>query len=117
MNLNYSPISGLAEKLMKRETNEQKKCLSQLRTRMLDLKANYQGSHSNLDCELCQKHTDDQESLLSCEKLAESTHLVLSLPKYNDLFTTDVDKQFGISAILEEKFKLKKKFRDNLKKQ
>ena len=100
-----------------RETNEQKKFLFQLRTRMLDLKANYQGSHSNLDCELCQKHTDDQESLLSCEKLAESTHLVLSLPKYSDLFTNDVVKQFGISAILQEKFKLKKKCRDNLKKQ
>ena len=28
--------------------------------------------HSNLDCEMCQKHIDDQESLLSCEKLAEN---------------------------------------------
>ena len=96
------------------ETNLQKKFLFQLRARMIDLKANFQGSHSNLDCELCKKHIDNQESLLSCEKLV-SLGLVPNLPQYSDLFSKDVAKQFRISSILEEKFKQKKKCTDEMK--
>ena len=96
------------------ETNLQKKFLFQLRARMIDLKANFQGSHSNLDCELCEKHIDNQESLLSCQKLV-SSGLVPNLPQYSDLFSKDVATQFRISSILEEKFKLRKKCTDEMK--
>jgi hypothetical protein len=89
------------------ETNLQKKFLFQLRARMIDLKANFQGSHSNLDFSLCEKHIDNQESLLSCEKLV-SSGLVPNLPQYSDLFSKDVATQFRISSIFEEKFKLRK---------
>jgi hypothetical protein len=83
---------------------------------MVDLKANYQGSHSKLECDLCGKHLDDQESLLSCEKLAGSSRLVANLPQYSDLFCEDVGKQLVISSILEEKFKMRNKAIDKIKK-
>ena len=57
---------------------------------MLDVKVNYRGSYSSLQCELCGKHKDSQESLLSCEKLNDSTGLVSELPVYDDLFARDV---------------------------
>jgi hypothetical protein len=39
-------------------SNLQRKFLFQLRASMVDLKANYQGSHSKLECELCGKHIE-----------------------------------------------------------
>jgi hypothetical protein len=98
-----------------KESNLQKKFLFQLRARMVDLKANYQGSHSNLQCELCERHIDDQESLLTCEKLG-SSGLVPNLPQYSDIFGEDVVEQFRVSSILEEKFKLRKHCIDEMKK-
>ena len=83
---------------------------------MLDLKANYQGNHLKLECELCGKHLDNQESLLSCEKLADSSRLVANLPHYSDLFCEDVGKQYVISSILEEKFKMRNKALNLMKK-
>ena len=96
-------------------SNLQRKFLFQLRARMVDLKANYQGSHSTLLCDLCEKHVDDQESLLFCEKLANSSELVENLPQYKDLFSEDIKKQFVTSSILEEKFKLRNKSIDEMK--
>ena len=58
----------------------------------------------------------DQESLLSCEKLADSSRLVANLPQYSDLFCEDVGKQFVILSILEEKFKMRNKAIDKIKK-
>ena len=58
----------------------------------------------------------DQESLLSCEKLADSTSFVANLPQYSDLFCEDVRKQFVILSILEEKFKMMNKAMDKIKK-
>ena len=96
--------------------NMQRKFLFQLRARMLDLKVNFQGSHSNLQCELCGKHEDNQESLLTCEKLMDSSGLVGDLPVYNDLFEQDVEKQFQISAILKKKFDMRNKLLNEMKK-
>ena len=73
------------------------------------MKVNYQGSHSTLQCELCGKHEDSQESLLSCEKLNDSTGLVSELPVYDDLFAKDVQTQMKMSAILKEKYDLRNK--------
>ena len=97
-------------------SNMQRKFIFQLRAKMLDVKANYQGSHSNLKCELCEKHIDNQESLLVCEKLGGDAGLVSNLPLYDDLFSADVTKQISISSILEEQFKMRKKLIEAMKK-
>ena len=96
-------------------SNFERKFVFQLRAKMVDLKANYQGSHSNLLCDLCEKHFDDQESLLSCEKL-DGSEIVSNLPKYDDLFSEDVSKQIEIASILNKKFKLRNKSLDEKKK-
>ena len=82
---------------------------------MLDVKVNYQGSHTSLQCELCGKHEDSQESLLSCEKLKDSTGLVSELPIYDDLFAQDVQTQMKIVAILKKKYDLRNKLIKEMK--
>ena len=96
-------------------SNLQRKFLFQLRSRMLDVKVNYQGSHTSLQCELCGKHEDSQESLLSCEKLKDSTGLVSELPVYDDLFAQDVQTQMKIVAILKKKYDLRNKLIKEMK--
>jgi hypothetical protein len=91
-------------------SNYQRKFIFQLRSKMLDMKVNYQGSHTDLQCELCGKHEESQESLLICEKLVDANELVTDeLPVYDDLFAQDVQKQINISSILKKKFELRNK--------
>ena len=89
-------------------SNKQRKFLFQLRSRMLDLKVNFQNDHRDLKCDLCENHLDDQESLLTCVKLTNQNAPVTNLPKYEDIFNQDIDVQVRVSAILQEQFKLRK---------
>ena len=79
------------------------------------MKVNYQGSHSDLLCELCGKHDDSQQSLLICEKLMDPNEVVGELPVYEDLFAQNVAKQMHISSILKKKFDLRNKLIQELK--
>ena len=97
-------------------SNTQRKFIFQLRSKMLDMKVNYQGSHNNLLCELCGKHEDSQQSLLICEKLMDPNEIVIELPVYEDLFSQDVQRQMHISSILKKKFDLRNKLIQDLKK-
>ena len=76
---------------------------------MLDVKVNFPGTQDNLVCELCGDHNDDQESLLICEKLNETNSLVKKSPEYQDMFSSNVNKQLEISIILKRKFELRKR--------
>ena len=89
-------------------SNIQRKFLFQLRSRMLDLKVNFQGSHQKFLCELCKNHQDDQKSLLICSQLDSQNSLVESIPKYEDIFDEKPEVQIKIVSILQEKFKLRK---------
>ena len=59
-------------------TTTEAKFLFKIRSNMLNVKSNFKQKYKNNDlqseedsikCELCKKHADDQESLLSCEAL------------------------------------------------
>ena len=39
------------------------------RTRMLSFKENFKGSHNTTMCSLCEKHSDHQDTIVSCEDL------------------------------------------------
>ena len=82
---------------------------------MLDVKVNYRGSYSSLQCELCGKHEDSQESLLSCENLTDSTRLVSYFSVNDDLIAQDVKTQMIISAILKKNYNLRNKLIKEIK--
>ena len=88
---------------------EQQKFLFQLRSRMLDFKINFKGGQTNLTCDLCQNHIDDQESLLTCEKLIDHTSITNNLPKYEDIFSEQVNTQLNILSILQERCSIRKR--------
>ena len=61
-------------------------------------------SYVSLNCELCDLHVDSQKNLLICTKLAEDKDLVAASPTYEDLFSSDIEKQIKIAIILREKY-------------
>ena len=90
--------------------NQLSKFLFQARTRMLDLRANFKMKHvkTGLACELGCGEEESQEHLLVCKKIPESSITGKTVPKYEDLFEIEVDKQMKMAAILKERF-LKRK--------
>ena len=76
---------------------------------MLDFKINFKGGQTNLTCDLCPNHIDDQESLLTCEKLIDHTSITNNLPKYEDIFSEQVNTQLNILSILQERYSIRKR--------
>ena len=75
-----------------------------LRSRMVDLKANFRGKHSDWLCPLCKCDEDSQQHLLVCPELNEEDELVINLPNYNDLFSDNLEDKSNISRILRKRF-------------
>ena len=73
-------------------SNMQRKFIFKFRSMMLDVKVNFPRTQSNLKCEVCGEHEDDQQSILVCEKLNETSSGVINPPKYEDLFSSNVEK-------------------------
>ena len=88
--------------------NSEARFLFMLRTRMLEVRKNFEGKHSNTLCPLCEVEPDSQQHLMVCEKLEVSGALVESLPDYEDLFGNELEGKIGIARIMQEKFKLRK---------
>ena len=86
--------------------NQLSKFLFQARTRMLDLRANFKKKHimNGLECALGCGEEESQEHLLSCGKIPESSITGKIISKYQDLFSTDVESQMNIAAIMKERF-------------
>ena len=82
-----------------------------LRSRMLDVAANYPNKSESKICPLCEDSNseDSQQHILRCPKLNENEVMNNIFPKYQDLFDEDVSKQLQISRIIETKYRRRKK--------
>ena len=69
------------------------KFLLSLRSRMLDIKANYRGKYGANICPCCPANDDTQEHLLKCEAIVHEGSLLSTLPQYQDLFGDYQHKQ------------------------
>ena len=78
---------------------------------MLDVKANFKNRYtgSSTNCAMGCDEPDSQEHLISCKKL-ENNCVVLEQeqPRYQHLFSEDIEKQLKISTILQGRFKKRK---------
>ena len=88
---------------------QESKFLFALRSRMVDVRANYREKYFVTICPCCHLEEDSQEHLLICYKLEENRSIVRTSPNYQDLFCSDVTKQLNISRILRTKFLMRKK--------
>ena len=84
------------------------KFLFALRSRMVDLKANYRDKYGDNICPCCQDTEDTQEHLLHCEMLQEKSSLVDTLPTYQDLFSENLVKQVRVCRIIMKRFEIRR---------
>ena len=59
---------------------------------MIDVRANYSGGCADMSCPLCKVEVDSQRHLMNCKNLDGESDLVSEMPKYEDLFGTDIKK-------------------------
>ena len=85
-------------------TNSEAKFIFTLRSRMLDVRSNYPGQHTDTLCPLCTDVSDTQEHLLLCSELDTDSTVVVNLPIYEHLFGEDLEAKVSISRMLKEKF-------------
>ena len=62
------------------------KFLFALRSRMIDVRANYRDKYWDTICPCCCLEEDTQEHLLSCHMIDEEGAITDNLPNYQDLF-------------------------------
>ena len=88
---------------------QESRFLFALRSRMVDVRANYREKYFVTLCPCCNLEEDSQEHLLSCYKLMERGTIVEQTPTYEDLFCGNLGRQLNISRILKNKFQQRKK--------
>ena len=86
---------------------DEAKFLFQLRTRMLDVRKNYEGKYKDLMCPVCNLVEDTQPHLIECLKLSDND-LVDKVPEYNDLFGKDLKTKVKTSRILRRRYQKRK---------
>ena len=92
-------------------TIQQCKLLFSLRSKMLPVRCNFKSSYADLSCQVCEDTNiqDSQSHILQCDILVENENMLVSTKsKYCDLFSSDLTKQFEITAIYEILFKKRK---------
>ena len=95
----------------------QTKFLFAARAKMLFVRSNYPHMYSDRICQLCisntNKHTDNQEHLMTCEKLnMNNTQIIQSEANYEDLFCYNLEKQATVLLTIEHRYKLRKRLID-----
>ena len=81
---------------------EEKQFLFAARTRGLNLRNNFKQGKQDIQCRLCGKHTEDQQSLLTCSALDNVEAPLQS--EYRDIFSDRIDKITAITKVLKAKF-------------
>ena len=88
-------------------TIKEKSLICSARARMLDLKANFKVGKTDLRCRKCLMDEETQRHLLECSELNNNDVVIGSnIPKYEDLFSTELDKVEVIGRILLQKYQL-----------
>ena len=88
---------------------QESRFLFALRSRMVDVKANYREKYFVTLCPCCNLEEDCQEHLLSCYILVERGTIVEETPDYEDLFCGNLDRQINIARILKTQLQLRNK--------
>ena len=88
--------------------NSEARFLFMVRSRMLEVRKNFEGKHTNTLCPLCEVEPDTQQHFLVCEELVVSGAIVDCLPDYQNLFGNELKEKICIARIMQDKFNLRK---------
>ena len=111
-NVEYSNLS--IQNYLKSEILDvqQKKFLTQLRGKMVKVRANYSKMYENIFCPLCissgKNFEDSQEHLLKCNILCNDNDLDIGT-EYSDIYSEEQSKFKEITVLLEQKYKLRER--------
>ena len=86
------------------------KFIFSVRTRMLDVKTNFKNKYNDLKCPNCMEE-DSQSHLLSCDKIVSQSEIVTEIPKYENIFGTNLDEILKVTRILSKNFKERNKLK------
>ena len=90
------------------ETRE-KKLLFQIRTRMIDVKANFKNHYSDIFCPLGCENEDDQTHVLHCKILLQNNNDITTCNvEYSDIFHEDISRQVRILRIFNKLWKIRR---------
>ena len=95
--------------------NTEVNLLHALRSRMVNVKANFPSKYQNdLNCPLCETNVDDQSHILDCTELTNrlnTSEISLRKNVYEDIFS-DVQKQKEVTALYERLLEIRKSLVD-----
>ena len=94
-----------------RISNQEAKFIFLVRTRMLDVKTNFQNSHDNMLCIACKDTDETQEHLMQCKVLGDDDMVVEEVPEYVHLFGENLQKKIIVAKILHTNFNRRKSFK------
>ena len=82
------------------------KNLFKWRTRMMNLKNNFKTQYSDLTCQLCNDHLENNENLLKCAKIKENVEDIRNNGgyEYEELFGNDLRKMAKVGSLLDKAF-------------
>ena len=86
-------------------STQQVKFIFQARSRMIDIRANFENKYKDLSCRACKKEVESQPHLLLCEELNDDNVIAAKIPKYEDLFSENLEDLKVVAHILEANFK------------
>ena len=92
--------------------NEEVNQLYALRSRTTNCKMNFKNRHNqdNLLCDLCFTENQDQKHLLKCkviERKLKSQQVTKNVMEYENIYSSDVNKQKEITSLFMDIFKIK----------
>jgi hypothetical protein len=80
-----------------------------VRTRMLDVKANFKNKYrNNVKCANCDEE-ETQAHLLFCSKLVAGSSIVKEPPKYENVFSSNIEDILPVTRLMSQNFKLRNK--------
>ena len=111
-NIDYSSLS-IQDYLKSGNLNiQQRKLLTHLRGKMVNVKTNYSKMHNNLLCLLCSQKgyifEESQEHILQCLSLCK-TNDIHAGTEYRDIFENKSEKYEKITMLFEQKLKMRDK--------
>jgi hypothetical protein len=98
----HSKVMNITHRKLKMQQYLENKFMVSLRSRMINVKVKYREKHAHVLCPCCRM----KEHLLSCSKIKGI--LVSSVPVYQDLFGSNIEKQVNLTRILRKRFKKRK---------
>ena len=78
-------------------TREEMQCIFKLRSRMTEVKMNYQGLYDDFECEACGEEQEDQEHVYHCKVLLKMNLNKEENPQYAKIFNGKVIDQLKIA--------------------